>query len=195
MKKRKSGFSVLELCIAMAVMLIVGAMALPAFNKTIENYRLNASTNAMKDMLLQAQTAARKTDQPYYANPVSPAHASAQSASGAGSTPSAATVGTVTFKGAPPVNINDLLNALGNSSSSPGNPDRLQRPGRALHGQPSQSVPVPGPNRVYLVYAKRQRSLGGSDGLSGWQNQNLALQPQRYVAIRGLHEHTRPSTA
>jgi len=122
----------------MAVMLIVGAMALPALNRTIENYRLNASANAMKEMLLQAQTAARKSDQPYYANPVSPMLASAQSASGAGSSPSAATVGTVTFQGVPlGVNINDLLNALGGIPPAP--------PGTPI-GFNARGVPCTAPN-------------------------------------------------
>ena len=167
MKKRKSGFSLLELCIAMAVMLIVGAMALPALNKTIENYRLNASANAMKEMLLQAQTAARKTDQPYYANPVSPMHASAQSASGAGSSPSAATVGTVTFQVvAPNVNINDLLNALGGIPPAPqGTPIGFNARGVPCQGNPANPYLCPGPT-AFIWYMQNGSGAWGAVTIS-----------------------------
>jgi prepilin-type N-terminal cleavage/methylation domain-containing protein len=164
MKKPKSGFSLVELCIAMAVMLIVVAMALPAFNRTIENYRLNASANAVKDMLLQAQTAARKANEPYYANPISPMQASAQSAGGAGFSPSAATSGAVTFQGVPPgnVNINDLLNALGGiPPAAPGTPIGFNARGVPCQANPASPYVCPGPT-AFIWYMQNSSGAWGA---------------------------------
>src|SRR5262249_37956802 len=121
MKKAKSGFSLVELCTVMAVMLIVAAMAFPSVRRSLDAYRLNSSANRVKDMLLQAQAAAKKANEPYYAqvNGGDPMLAAAQSASGGGSNPTAMTSGSVTLQPAGPGNINDLLNALGGIAPQP----------------------------------------------------------------------------
>jgi len=120
-KKPKSGFSLLELCVVMAIMLIVTALATPSIRRTMDGYRLNSSANAMKEMLEQAKTAASKADEPYYAqvSNVDPMKASAQSASGAGSRPAARTSGTIVVQPVGPGNINALINALGGIAPAP----------------------------------------------------------------------------
>jgi prepilin-type N-terminal cleavage/methylation domain-containing protein len=66
MKKRESGFSILELVIVLAIGLIVAAMAAPSVNHVIDNYRLNASGHDVASLLQQARMAAVQANQPYY---------------------------------------------------------------------------------------------------------------------------------
>jgi type II secretory pathway pseudopilin PulG len=66
MKKRESGFSVLELVIVVAITLIVAAMAAPSVNRVVNNYRLYASGRGVVTVLQQARMAAVQANQPYY---------------------------------------------------------------------------------------------------------------------------------
>jgi prepilin-type N-terminal cleavage/methylation domain-containing protein len=66
MKKRESGFSIVELVIVVAIILIVAAMAAPAVNRVVDNYRLNASGHDVASLLQQARMAAVQSNQPYY---------------------------------------------------------------------------------------------------------------------------------
>jgi prepilin-type N-terminal cleavage/methylation domain-containing protein len=66
MKKRESGFSVLELVIVLAIALVVAAMAAPSLNRVIDNYRLNASGRDVASLLQQARMVAVESNQPYY---------------------------------------------------------------------------------------------------------------------------------
>lgn len=66
MKKRETGFSVLELVIVLAIALIVAAMAAPSITQAVNNYRLSASGLDMVTLLQRARTAAVESNQPYY---------------------------------------------------------------------------------------------------------------------------------
>jgi prepilin-type N-terminal cleavage/methylation domain-containing protein len=68
MNRRKSGFSILELVIVVAIFLIVAAMAIPLFRHTVDTYRLDSSGRVVASKLQDAKMAAVKTNQPYYAN-------------------------------------------------------------------------------------------------------------------------------
>jgi prepilin-type N-terminal cleavage/methylation domain-containing protein len=66
MKKRESGFSLVELVIVVAISLIVTAMAAPSVRQVLDNYRLNASGHDVASVLQQARMAAVQSNQPYY---------------------------------------------------------------------------------------------------------------------------------
>jgi prepilin-type N-terminal cleavage/methylation domain-containing protein len=61
------GFSLLELVIVVAIIIIVAAIAVPAISRTIANYQLKSSGTAVASMLEAARLTAIKTNQPYYA--------------------------------------------------------------------------------------------------------------------------------
>jgi type IV fimbrial biogenesis protein FimT len=63
----RGGFSLLELVIVVAIVLIVSAIAVPAIRQTIANYQLTASGTAVATMLESARLTAVKSNQPYYA--------------------------------------------------------------------------------------------------------------------------------
>lgn len=64
---RQFGFSLLELVIVVAIILIVTAIAIPAIRQTIANAQLNSSAYGVASMLESARLSAVKTNQPYYA--------------------------------------------------------------------------------------------------------------------------------
>jgi len=66
MKKRESGFSMVELVIVVAIILIVTAMAAPSVKQVVDNYRLHASGQGVASVLQQARMAAVQSNQPYY---------------------------------------------------------------------------------------------------------------------------------
>jgi prepilin-type N-terminal cleavage/methylation domain-containing protein len=152
MKKPKSGFSLIELCIVMAIMLTVTALAFPSLRRTVNSYRLNSSANAVKDMLQRAQTAARSANEPYYAqvNALDPLRRmSAQAANGvAPGRPllTAETEVTITLQAAGPGNINDLINAMGGIvPAPPGTPIGFNARGLPCVGNPANPYLCPGP--------------------------------------------------
>src|SRR5947209_8547436 len=65
---RQAGFSMLELVVVVAILLIVAAMAVPMMNRTIANYRLDAGGHSTASLVQQARLMAVKTNQVYYAN-------------------------------------------------------------------------------------------------------------------------------
>src|SRR5260370_10329714 len=82
MKQNESGFSLLEMCVVIAVILIVGAIAVPSLRTTMDNYRLSSSGQNMAEMLTKTRMMAIKFNQPYLANisGANPMQATAQSA-------------------------------------------------------------------------------------------------------------------
>jgi len=188
LKKPKSGFSLLELCIVMAIMLIVAAMAAPSIRRTMNGYRLRSSADAMKDMLQQAQAAARKANEPYYAqpnpmpDPQHPMQASAQSASGAGSTPTAATSGNVILQRFGPGNINTLINELGGiAPAAPGTPIGFNARGvPCVQPNPANPYLCPGPT-AFIWFLREQ---GG-----GWAAVTVTpagrIRSWRYISTNG----------
>lgn len=64
---RASGFSLIELLLVVAIILIVSAIAVPAIRRTVAIYRLDASGHDVASMLQQVRMAAVKNNQPYYA--------------------------------------------------------------------------------------------------------------------------------
>src|SRR5260370_37848281 len=65
--RRDRGFSLVEMVIVMAVILIVIAIALPTMKTVIDAYRLDASGHAVASLLQQTRIQAVKTNTPYYA--------------------------------------------------------------------------------------------------------------------------------
>jgi prepilin-type N-terminal cleavage/methylation domain-containing protein len=61
------GFSLIELIIVLAMILIVTAIAIPAVRQTAAGYQLDASGHAVASLLQNARQTAVKTNQPYYA--------------------------------------------------------------------------------------------------------------------------------
>lgn len=66
MKRAEKGFSLLELVVVVAVMLIVTAISLPTVRRTVNSYRLDVTGHAVASMLQQVRSAAVKNDTPYY---------------------------------------------------------------------------------------------------------------------------------
>ena len=66
-RKSQRGFSMIELTIVVAVILIIIAIALPIMGRTIENYRLDASGHSVASLIQQTRILAAKTNTPYYA--------------------------------------------------------------------------------------------------------------------------------
>src|SRR5260370_26126177 len=82
MKQNESGFSLLEMCVVIAVILIAGAIAVPSLRTTMDNYRLSSSGQNMAEVLTKTRMMAIKFNQPYLANisGANPMQATAQSA-------------------------------------------------------------------------------------------------------------------
>ena len=64
---RVSGFSLIELVVVVAVILIVSAIAVPAIRRTVAVYRLDTNGHDVASMLQEVRMAAVKNNQPYYA--------------------------------------------------------------------------------------------------------------------------------
>jgi prepilin-type N-terminal cleavage/methylation domain-containing protein len=64
---QQAGFSMIELVIVLAVILIIIAISVPTMKSTIATYRLDASGHAAASLLQQARIQAVKTNTPYYA--------------------------------------------------------------------------------------------------------------------------------
>src|SRR5947207_175544 len=67
-KRRQPGFSMLELTVVLAIVLIVAALAVPIMSGTIANYKLDAGGHASASLMQQARLLAVKTNQIYYVN-------------------------------------------------------------------------------------------------------------------------------
>jgi len=65
--KFQRGFSLIELILVLAVILIVTAIAIPTVRQTVAGYQLDASGHAVASLLQNARQTAVKTNQPYYA--------------------------------------------------------------------------------------------------------------------------------
>ena len=68
LNRRQTGFSMLEIMVVVAILLIVAAMAVPMMNRTIANYRLDAGGHSTASLIQQARLMAVKTNQVYYVN-------------------------------------------------------------------------------------------------------------------------------
>ncbi|HWX53999.1 MAG TPA: prepilin-type N-terminal cleavage/methylation domain-containing protein [Verrucomicrobiae bacterium] len=66
-KRQQAGFSMIELVIVLAVILIIIAISVPTMKSTIATYRLDASGHAAASLLQQARIQAVKSNTPYYA--------------------------------------------------------------------------------------------------------------------------------
>lgn len=125
MKRSESGFSLLELVIVVAIILIVAAMAAPAVNRVMDAYRLDASGHSVAAVLQQARMAAVKANQPYYVQfngTVVPNLIQAVPASRfippssftlSPGDPAASTAGDITFQGPGSLNLKDVDTAVG----------------------------------------------------------------------------------
>jgi Tfp pilus assembly protein FimT len=68
MKKRESGFSIIELMIVCVVVVIIAGIAIPNIFRTYQNYQLDSAGHSVASLLQQARMQAVKTNQPVYVN-------------------------------------------------------------------------------------------------------------------------------
>lgn len=68
MKRPDAGFSLVELMIVFIIMVIISAIAIPAVQTTINNYRLDAAGHSLASLLQQTRLQAVKTNQATYAH-------------------------------------------------------------------------------------------------------------------------------
>src|SRR5215831_7592219 len=68
LNRRQTGFSMLEIMVVVAILLIVAALAVPMMSRTIANYRLDAGGHSTASLIQQARLLAVKTNQVYYVN-------------------------------------------------------------------------------------------------------------------------------
>ena|SRR5260221_14709644 len=66
-KDTQAGFSLVELIVVLALILIIVAVSIPSITQTINNYRLDAAGHAVASLLQQTRIQAVKTNTPYYA--------------------------------------------------------------------------------------------------------------------------------
>src|SRR5258708_9412207 len=77
-KYKETGFSLVEVIVVMAVILIIVAISIPTIKQTIDNYRLDASGHGVASLLQQTRIQALKTNHPDYCPfhpPIPPNHA------------------------------------------------------------------------------------------------------------------------
>jgi prepilin-type N-terminal cleavage/methylation domain-containing protein len=67
MKKSARGFSLIELVIVVAIILLIAAMAIPQIQKVQTRYKLDTSGHAVAGLLQQARLQAVRSNQPAYA--------------------------------------------------------------------------------------------------------------------------------
>jgi prepilin-type N-terminal cleavage/methylation domain-containing protein len=67
MKKSARGFSLIELVIVVAIILLIAAMAIPQIQKVQTRYKLDTSGHAIAGLLQQARLQAVRNNQPAYA--------------------------------------------------------------------------------------------------------------------------------
>lgn len=65
-KGRESGFTLVELAVAVGIALVIAAMAVPGLTNTIETYRLDASGHATSALLVQTRLQAVRNNVPAY---------------------------------------------------------------------------------------------------------------------------------
>ena len=66
MKKRESGFSMIELMIVCVVVVIIAGIAVPNIFRAYQNYQLDSAGHSVASLLQQARMQAVKTNQPVY---------------------------------------------------------------------------------------------------------------------------------
>lgn len=142
--KKSQGFSLLEVVIVVAIVLIVSAIAIPAVQQVTDTYRLNSSGNAAASVLQQARLAAVKENQPYYVQftpgpaPNMITASPLETRAYVSSDPTAMTAGNVVFAAGalpdhsqldlylggppPPINVQIAFNARGMPCVSPAGP-------------------------------------------------------------------------
>lgn len=110
--KKTEGFSLVELVIVVAIVLVVSAIAVPAVQKVMDNYRLTSSGYAVASVLQEARMAAVKENRPYYVQynpgpaPNTVTAAPLESRAYTNTDPTAATAGNVAFQD--PANLGGL---------------------------------------------------------------------------------------
>ncbi len=64
-KRRRQGLSLLELLMVLAILVMVGALAAPAFRRPMENYRLRKAADSIRVAFTRARIRAMKSGQTY----------------------------------------------------------------------------------------------------------------------------------
>jgi prepilin-type N-terminal cleavage/methylation domain-containing protein len=188
--KIQQGFSVIELILVLAIILIVTAIAIPAVRQTVAGYQLDSSGHAVASLLQNARQTAVKTNQPYYAQYTGagatlafavPAIRSDNPPDGANYNnvidPTVTTVGSVTFQQvgqAGPPNHAQLDAYLGGAA--------VQVEASGVIGFNARGLPCMASNGSQWICAQTDPSVGGTPAFE-WFMQERKTQGWEAVTV------------
>ncbi len=183
--KVQRGFSLIEVIVVLAIMMIITVIAIPIVRQTVAGYQLDASGRVVARLLQNTRQAAVKANQPYYAQYngagaslafAVPAIRSNNPPDGTNYNsaidPTVAIVGSVAFQ------------AVGQAASGP--PDHLQLDtylgGGAVIGFNARGLPCMASAGSQWICAQTDPALGGTPAFE-WFIQNSITQDWEAVTV------------